>query len=484
MSAGLQGLGVFIIDAGTDIDEFFFREGVTDGLPVVHPTATRVCDMLAATRRSSAEMIGKCPPSYNQVSVAQVAVCAVMAGCAPLHFRVVLAAVEAILEPNFGLHGNSATTMGATPAIILNGPAREEGGFNCQHGALGSGTRANACVGRAIKLIMQNVGGGKLGGTESTTLGTPMKFTMCVSENDELCSEQGWQPLHVTRGFQNHESVVTVVAVSSGPHQVVDFYTKEADGIIEILAGAMYGAYNIYLPLINECLLVVCPEHVETLKRGGVTSKEELRQRLWKACNKNLAPEIRKLLQSQIGPIKGALVGYPLGMIARAANLITGAGLPFISKFSSPESFHVVVAGGTAGKFSSFCPGFGAGKGGSFAMTQAVSKKVEEAGPLQTVLLPLNLKASDLIDPRATQKVAPIPLANRNGSIAGTIGMMDISKPGGKVILDVLSQMLTDAFPGLVVKRYVKPTFSRPCPDQLRHEIAEACDFFIGALAD
>lgn len=120
-----------------------------------------------------------------------------MAGCLPKHFTTVLAAVECLLDPKFNAHGVHATTMGATPCIIINGPMRRAIDANMQHGALGSGSRANACVGRAIKLVLQNVGGAVLGGTESTTLGTPMKYTMCFAEWEERATL--WTPYHVDR---------------------------------------------------------------------------------------------------------------------------------------------------------------------------------------------------------------------------------------------------------------------------------------------
>eukprot|EP00911_Craspedida_sp_UC1_P001306 UC1_evm1s985 len=108
-------------------------------------------------------MLGVCPPNLNPVSVEAVAINAVLAGCLPVHFRVVIAAVEAMLDEDFNLHGNHATTMGATPCVIVSGPVRLIAGLNTSHGALGSGTRANACIGRTLKLVLQNVGGAKLG---------------------------------------------------------------------------------------------------------------------------------------------------------------------------------------------------------------------------------------------------------------------------------------------------------------------------------
>jgi hypothetical protein len=142
-----------------------------------------------------------------------------MAGCEPRQLTTVLAAVECLLDPEFNAHGVSATTMGATPCSIVSGPVRTAAGVNSGMGALGSGHRANGCIGRAVKLVLQNCGGAKLGGTESTTLGTPMKYTMCVAEREEVAPE--WLPYHVEQhGADPADSVVTMLAVMSGPHQV------------------------------------------------------------------------------------------------------------------------------------------------------------------------------------------------------------------------------------------------------------------------
>jgi len=468
----------------TDINEFMYNQDFSDGLPLVPPTAERVAAMLTGTLRDPAQVLGKCPPNFGVVTVEKVAINAVMAGCSPKHLRIVLAAVECMLDPKFGLHGSSATTMGATPAVLVSGPCRDECGINYQHGALGSGHRANATIGRAVKLVLHNLGGARLGGTESTTLGTPMKFTLCVAEHESRAPE--WTPYHVERGFSETDSVVTLLSVTSGPHQVVDFYTKDADALCALLAKSMHGLYNAYFPWINDCLLVISPEHYDTLVRGGITSKEQLRQRLWGLCNKDFAPSIRTLLETQKGKLVGSLVGYPLGWLARALNFVTGKGFPLLSKFTSPDSFHVLVAGGPAGKFSSFCPGFGIGKSGpSSGMSKAVSRKIDAAVFSEADLSLLETKEADFIlDPTAEAEVTPFQLAKRSGSIHGKIALEDISKPGGKVLLDRIQTLLQEKFPDIECIRYVKPTFSKPMPDQQRAQIAKECTFVVAALAD
>lgn len=491
-TGGPAPAGRLLVPKGRDVHDFLVDKAYTDGLPVVPPTPHRVRCMLRASHLAPDEDLGQCPPNMNTVTVEKVATNAVMAGCRPKQFRVVIAAVRAMLHPTFGLHGNSATTMGATPCVLVNGPVRLEAGLNFKHGVLGSGSQANATIGRAVKLVLQNIGGAKLGGTESTTLGTPMKYTMCAAEWEERCSE--WEPLHVTRGYTADESVVTVLAVAGGPTQIVDNYLKTAEDVVDVFAQSMHNAYSCYFPFVNDCLLVVSPEHYDTLYRGGIRSKKQLAEALWKQSNKHYAPSIRKTIElvSKAG-IFGTLAGGALGLLARAANLVTGGGLPFIPKFLSPESFHVVLAGGPAGKFSAWCPGFGIGKEGmpSYKMSSPVSMKVDPLPALfseesKEVLEEEVGKEGELVlmNPKAEESYSVFEPATRTGEMKGLVGLLDISKPGGSVLLARLAERLRHEFPDLSFENFRKPTFSRPCPAVMRQDIASRCQFVVAALAD
>lgn len=473
--------GELRLPEGEDVHEFL--QSMSEGLPVVPPTRARVVAMLSATRREGNEELGKCPPNYHVVTVQNVAINAVMAGCAPKHMRVVLAAVEAMIAPEFGLHGNSATTMGATPCIIVNGPVRDEAGLNYKHGALGSGHRANACIGRAIKLVLLNVGGAKLGGTESSTLGTPMKYSMCVAEWEEKAAD--WEPFHVQRGMDSSASAVTVMAVAGGPLQLVDFYTKDADRLCQLMADSLSVMYSSEFPLINECLLVVSPEHYQTLRKGGITSKKQLAKKLWDSCNKNMAPALRHVVGRQVPGLLGVIIGYLLGMLARLLNLITGKGFPLVPKFNSPESMRIIVAGGPAGKFSAFCPGFGVGKAGmpSYNMSQAVTRPVEPAVPELATQMS-GPEGQVLLDPRGINTASPFKLCPRSPDMAGGVALLDISKPGGLKLLDRIEARLRADFPNTPVFRFKKPTFCRPCPDLLRAQVISKCRMVVSALAD
>ena len=173
--------------------------------------------------------------------------------------------------------------QGATPVVVVNGPARLSAGLNFKQGVLGSGSRNNA-IGRTLKLVLQNVGGAKLGGTESTTIGTPMKFGVCCAEWEEAAND--WEPLHTLHGHSRIDSAVLVLACVSGPHLIADpemgldgSPEANAQSLCELLASSMHSAYSPSFPMINDVLLVVSPEHYQTLRAGGITSKVELQRR-------------------------------------------------------------------------------------------------------------------------------------------------------------------------------------------------------------
>lgn len=197
--------------------EQLHRDQYTDGLPVVIPTPTRVSDMLLAGGLDGDEMLGLAGPSQASVTAQGAAICTVMAGCLPEHFPVVVAGVRAICDPVFDLTEVQVTTHPVTPLLIVNGPVRADAGIASGAGAFGPGHRANASIGRAIRLVMMNLGGGRPGVSDMAVFGHPAKFTFCVAENEEASP---FPPLHVSRGYEATMSAVTAVAVE-GPHSVV-----------------------------------------------------------------------------------------------------------------------------------------------------------------------------------------------------------------------------------------------------------------------
>lgn len=492
-----------------DLQEHMHASGWSDGLPLVQPTHARIECMLLGTDKPRECVLGECPPMYRKVTVANVALNAVMAGCEPRHFRIVLAAVEGLLSDAFNLHGVHATTMGATPCVIVNGPARIEAGLNSAHGALGSGCRANATIGRALKLVLQNVGGAKLGGTESTTLGSPSKFTLCVAEAEQEVASCGWLPLHQTRGANKGDSVVTVLAVTSGPTQLVDFATRDPLQLAELLSCHLAQAYAPHMPMINEVLLVLSPEHAATLSTL-FSSKAQLASALWHLINRESARSLSWTV-SLVHPSRAAaFLGAILTLIALAINTIASflvalsparlqlQLLPLFSlihgkfapKFSSPASFHIVVAGAPAGKFSSYCPGFGLGRPPlPFAhISRPVSVAVDPPPTALAKLADLRSQTRSNPEPEladligAAAKQPPLNLSPRK-PLEGEVALLDISKNGGKQFLDQVERRLLSAYPHLKCRRFVKPTFSRPCPRALLSQVSR-CTAVVAALAD
>jgi len=393
------------------------------------------------------------------------------------------------LRPEFGLHGVHATTMGATPVVVVNGPCRHEAGVNFQHAPCGSGSRSTS-IGRALKLLLQNVGRAKLAGTESTTIGTPMKFGLCFAEWEERCGM--WEPLAVERGaVERDQDAVTVMAATSGPVQLVDFNSKPLE-LLQRLGKVLSSAYAPQLPFISRCLVVVSPEHYDTLVKAGMGSKKILSDALWRETSKHMLPYFPGILETLgkmrfpcVPSLVFKFIGLCVALVGYTARLV-GKPLTSIPKFSTPDSFSIVVAGGQAGKFSSFMPGFGVGKPGmpTADMSQPVSEAVEaRPAVLDTPLLAEDVPGGqDILDPAAEFAGALLTLAKRTGSLVGPVALMDISKARGSEVLDVIETKLNAR--GVETRRYKKPTFSRPCPDRLRQQITSECKSAVLGLAD
>ena len=332
-----------------DVAEFMFDQGFSDGLPLVSPTPERVMRMLAGTSRDPQEVVASVPPNMGEATVEKIAINAVMAGCKPEYLPVILAAVEAVCTDEFNIHGVTATTMGASPVMVVNGPIVNKIGMNSGLGALGAGNRANATIGRALRLVVRNVGGASTGGVERSTLGNPMKFTMCFAEHED---RSPWPALHVERGFKAEESVVTVFAMTSGPVLIVDQKSRSPEEISRTLGLGLDGLFSPKMRnLPVDALLVVCPEHIDTLMREGAYTKDQLRARIQEVTARPDADQ----------SVDDALRGDG------------DASAPVGAKFASTEYIHIVVAGSEAGKFSSAFHGWATGAVGSLS----VSRKVE-----------------------------------------------------------------------------------------------------------
>jgi hypothetical protein len=253
-------------DAFDDDQEMFFARGWTDGLPVVMPTAAKVAAMVAAAGRDASEQIGPLPPRWRHASIEKLAVNAVMAGCRPDYFPVVLAAVEALLEKDCQLYSIQTATNTTAPLIIVNGPIVAELDINARGNLFGQGSRANATIGRAVQLIFRNIGGDIQGETDMSTHGQSGKFTACIAEAED---DSPWTPFHVDAGFAASDSTVTVIGASA-PHNVFTYGYETGQHVLDHLVGAMLGLGHNNIIFPTGPLLVVSPEHAGVLARDGI----------------------------------------------------------------------------------------------------------------------------------------------------------------------------------------------------------------------
>lgn len=336
--------------------EFMFDQGFSDGLPLIPPTPERVIRMLSGTSRDPQDVVAEVPPNMGVATVEKVAVNAVMAGCRPEYFPVVLAAVEAVCNEQYNIHGVMATTMGASPVLVINGPIRHRIGMNMKLGALGQGNRANATIGRAVRLAVRNIGGARPGGTERSTLGNPMKFTMCFAEWEE---RSPWEPLHVERGFRAEESVVTAYTASSGPVLMVDQDSRTAAQLAGSFGLALESIFGIKQHYATDTLLVIVPEHVDTINRDGWT-KADIRKRIQEVSSR----PVSELLANETSAT-GFKAAFAEGKSAEDLARL-------IPKFRREEDILIVVAGSEAGKFSGAFHGWATGAIGSVPVSRPI----------------------------------------------------------------------------------------------------------------
>ena len=261
-------------------NDWFYREKLSDGLPIVPPTRERVERMLDGVDRDPQEIIGPIPPQWAPVTVEKIAINAVMAGCLPEYLPVIIAGVEAMIEPRFNLYGVQATTGYVGPALLINGPMRKKLDINCDSGVFGPGYRANATIGRALRLILITVGGGFPGDTDRSTFGWPGKYTFCFGENEE---KSPWEPYHVERGFKPEESTVTVCGVNGfiPMHTAGNRGDQALSSLAEVIAmhrGGSHldvGSFGGGTPLVALGI-----EDADIMARDGI-SKAEVKKHLW-----------------------------------------------------------------------------------------------------------------------------------------------------------------------------------------------------------
>jgi hypothetical protein len=335
---------------GNDEDEaeFFFERGWTDGLPVVPPTPERVLRMLDGTSRRPEDIVATVPPDLVDCTVEKVAISAVMAGCRPEYFPIVLAAVEAACTDTFNAHGILATTWFAGPVVIVNGPLAARVGMNAGVNCFGQGNRANATIGRALQLVIRNLGGGRPDEVDRATFGTPGKYTFCFAERE---ADSPWESLATERlGLAADRSAVTVFA-GSGVQGIADQLSRTPESLARSFAACLRVTFHPKFVLASDAVLVVSPEHARVFRDAG-WSKARLRE------------EIESCLQ-----IPGSELIRGAGDIAEGIpEHLAGATLP---KFR-PGSLLIVHAGGSAGLFSAIIGGWVSGAVGSDPVTMEV----------------------------------------------------------------------------------------------------------------
>jgi hypothetical protein len=337
-SADGEGLTAAILSAPSDPAEMFsflFERGWTDGLPVLPPTISAVQRMVAAGGKKADAVIGVIPPLNGVATVEKIAVNAVMAGCLPEYFPLVLAAVRTMTCPDYNLDGLQTTTGNIAPLAIVNGPCRNTLAINYGANVLGQGWRANATIGRAIRFVLTNIGGARPGGFDKSTVGQPAKFTFCFAENE---AENPWEPLHVERGLGCECDTIHMFG-ASGIYSAVDMASRSAKGLLKTFALTMTGGLASGVTS-TEVLWVICPEHAAILARDGY-SKTKLRAALF--------------AQARVPYDK--IADENLELLGKRRPLWFKPGAPReVGVVDRPEDIWLVVAGG-AGAKSAYIPG-------------------------------------------------------------------------------------------------------------------------------
>ena len=320
--------------------EAAFERGWSDGLPVVPPTEHRVVRMLEGTTRAPQDVVALVPPDMVECTVEKIAINAVLAGCKPDYLPVVIAAVEAACTDQFNAHGLLATTMPSGPVMIVNGPIRRALGMNSGINVFGQGNRANNTIGRALQLVIRNVGGGRPGEVDRATFGNPGKIAFCFAEDEE---GSPWQPLNVDLGAAPGTNTVTLFP-GEAPRSIVDQLARDPESLARTFAACLRTLHHPKLVMAFDCILAIGPEHARVFADAG-WSKAQLSARL------------AELLQIP----GGELVRGAGGMAEGLPEHFRDATLP---KFRS-SGLLIVHCGGRAGLFSAMIGGWANGDLGS-----------------------------------------------------------------------------------------------------------------------
>jgi len=338
----------------SEVQETFFERGLTDGLPIVPPTLDRVRALLASSGREPDEQIGSVPQRDRSVSAEEAAINAVMAGCAAEHFPLVLAGLSALLDPAFNAHAVLTSTGGAGLCLVVSGPRAAEVGMNARHNALGPGNRANATIGRALRLVAFNVLDARPGGMDGSSLGHPGKYTLCFAEDEP---PDPWEPLRVELGFEREDTTVTLLPTEA-PRQVANHLNDDPEGILSTFVAAMRNPATFCVGKGGQCLVVLGPEHASAVIEGGWT-RERVRHFLARESRVTLA----ELQAAGVLIETGAQHDMTPGEDGR---------LPTVP---GPDDVFVVTAGGAGAGWSAYLPAWA-----PKLHSQAVTRRVPAAG--------------------------------------------------------------------------------------------------------
>ena len=343
MSAVLQAKAspASMVPAGVDLVEYYYERGFTDGLPVVPPTQDKIDEIVARLGGDAHFVEARVAPRWGELTREVLAINMVMAGCKPEYAPVVLAAVKAVTDQAFNLNGVQATTHVAAPLLVVNGPIAREIGMNGGVNAFGSGNRANATIGRALRLIMLNVGGGWPGDLDKSTLGHPGKYTYCVCEN-ELQSPLA--PYHVEHGYKAEDSTVFAMAAEA-PHSVTNHISNDPEGILDTMCSAMSTIASNSAVLGGHIAVVLGLEHAQTIGKHG-WSRADVRNYLY-------VNHGNRFIDLAYGHRYGKVYNRNLPKYYKRND---DTRIPIVH---SPDHIHLFVMGGEAGRFSVLIPGWG-----------------------------------------------------------------------------------------------------------------------------
>ena len=352
----LRARRIEVAQAEDDI-EMMFTRGWSDGLPVVPPTEARVLAMLDGTSRAPDEIVATVPPDLVDVTVEKVAIAAVMAGCKPDYLPWVLTAVEAACTDEFNMHGLLATTMPVGPVIVCSGPGTRKIGMNSGINALGQGNRANSTIGRALQLVVRNVGGGRPGEVDRAAHGNPGKLSFCFAEND---AASPYGTLASQLGAKPDADALTVFA-GEGPRCVVDQLSRTPESLAQTLAHQLQAIHHHKLVLAFDAIVVMGPEHARVFADAGWN-----RQRILDELHARLKTPVPDLLRGAGGISEGVPQSMAGGFLAPDTSTA-----PELPKFW-PTGLMLAYAGGGAGLFSAIIGGWVNGTIGSRPVTREV----------------------------------------------------------------------------------------------------------------